>query len=357
MHLPTSLSKLRSIVPCVFVFAASCAGREAKPSPSEPTPPASAQLEEKALSVQLGLTGTSLKISVRDNGAPVRTDLWLYTLENGQLKAFSAFKDPDSKRKSRRLMLPATIGGQPSHLAPADNGDENGFMSDGAREKRQNGQTSSAIDGDVVVALDAVPTSPLVVVAGIEDQRYAGAAGIDANGAAVAVPAGVGVPAKHTARSFVTDIKPLFEQCVDCHAANAEVEDIKLVTYDEVVNFDLAFAEGQAQCAKKHAGDEAARTACVNAITEVEYLVEPGAPALSPIARRTRPDEERNASAEGLKWFGKGGKRYGGHGDRRMPPENTTEVTSDDRNEPIYFDTHPQQYQILFDWIAQGAPR
>lgn len=357
MPLATSSSKLRSLVPYALVLAASCGGREVKPSPSEPTPPTSAQLEEKVLSVQLRLTESELHISVRDNGAPVRTDLWLYTLENdGQLKAFTAFKDPDSKRKSRRRMLPATIAGQPSHLTPADNGEENGVMSDGVREKRQNGQTSSAIDGEVVIALEAPPTSPLVVVAGIEDQRYAGAAGIAANGGSVAVT-GIGGPEKHVARTFDKDIKPLFEQCVDCHAPNAEVADIKLVTYDDVVNFDLAFAEGQAECAKKHAGDEAARTTCVNAISEVEYLVEPGAPALSPIARRTRPDEEQNASPEGLKWFGKGGKRFGGHGDRRMPPENTTADASDDRNAPIYFDTHPQQYQILFDWIAQGAPR
>jgi len=270
------------------------------------------------------------------------------------LKAFTAFQDPESRRKSRRLMMPGTIAGQPSGLVPADGGNENGFMSDGVREHRHDGKAVSAIDGDVVIALDSVPPSPLVVVAGIEDQRYAGAAAIDASGAPATLPAGIGAPEQHVPRTFETDIKPILKQCLDCHAPVGEAESLPLVTYDDVVSFDLAFAKGKADCATKHA-DQAAYSACVNAITEVEYLVEPGAPALSPIARRMRPDEERSASVEGLKWFGKGGKRYGGHGDRRMPPENTTEDASDDRSAPTYFDTHPQEFQIVFDWIAQGA--
>ena len=174
-------------------------------------------------------------------------------------------------------------------------------------------------------------------------------------GAPVAVPAGVGKPGKHVARTFTKDIKLLFKRCTDCHAANAEVADLKLVTHDDAVNFDIAWSEGQLKCAKKHATDADARATCVSAITEVEYLVEPGAPALSPIARRTRPDEESGASALGLTWFGKDGKRFGGHGDRRMPPHNTTETTADDKNEPTHFDRYPQDFQILFDWIAQGA--
>ncbi|HVK88890.1 MAG TPA: hypothetical protein VM513_32445 [Kofleriaceae bacterium] len=335
------MSRCTSVVSAIaslVVLSLGCGGSTATHSPEQPTP-RSAQVDETALSVQLSRTGSTLRISVRDNGAPVRTDLWLYTLANGKLEAFSAFKDPDSKRKSRRRMLPAAIAGQPSHLAPADTGEENGFMSDGVRDRRQDGKPVSAIDGDVTVELDQVPTAPLVVVAGVEDQRYAGAAGIDASGAPVTLPAGLGAPEKHVARGFDRDIKPLLEGCLDCHAENGEAASIKLVTYDDLVNYDLTLAEAGA------------------ASTESEYLVEPGAPALSPIARRTRPDEERGASAEGLKWFGKGGKRFGGHGDRRMPPQNTTPDTADDQNQPTHFDLHPQDFQILFDWIAQGANR
>ncbi len=346
--------RIRQSLP--FLALLGCAAREVKAPPKESAPPIT-QMEEKTLSVGLTLKDTSLQISVRDNGAPARTDLWLYTLEDGQLKPFTAFKDPDSKRKSRRLMLPATIAGQPSQLVPADTGNENGFMSDGVREKRQNGALTSAIDGDVVVTLESIPTSPVVVVAGLEDQRYAGAAGLDTSGASITLPAGIGAPEKHTVRSFETDIKPILKECIECHGPKGEAEELRLVTYDDVVNFDLAFAEGREKCVKKHAGDEALRTTCVNALTDVEYLVEPGAPALSPIARRTRPDEERGASPAGLKWFGKDGKRFGGHGDRRMPPQNTTEATTDDLNEPTYFDTHPAKFQVLFDWIAQGAKR
>src|SRR5690606_30577032 len=111
----------------LLVFSFGCGGRDTKPAPSQPAQP-STQLDEKPLSVQLSRTDSTLRISVRDNGEPVRTDLWLYTLSSGKLVAFTAFKDPDSKRKNRRRMLPAVIGGQPSNLAPADTGEANGFM-------------------------------------------------------------------------------------------------------------------------------------------------------------------------------------------------------------------------------------
>jgi hypothetical protein len=328
---------------------------EVKAPAKEPPSPTPVQLEETVVAVELALQGSNLHISVRDGTAPIRTDVWLYTLEDGQLAAFTAFEDPDSRRKSRRLMMPATIAGRPSGLVPASS-DENGFMTDGVRESRTNGTVAPAIDGDVVVVLEAIPASPLVVVVALEDQRYAGAAAIDASGAPVTLPPSVGAPLKHVARTFEADIKPLMKLCTDCHAPDEEAASIPLVGYDDLVNFDLAFAEGKEKCAKQHA-DAGARMACVNAISEVEYLVEPGAPALSPLARRTRPDEERDASVEGLRWFGKSGKRFGGHGDRRMPPQNTTETTSDDRNEPTHFDEHPQDFQMLFDWIAQGATR
>jgi len=91
-------------------------------------------------------------------------------------------------------------------------------------------------------------------------------------------------------------------------------------------------------------------------VTKAEFLVEPGAPALSDILQRARPDESAGTSTLGLAWYGSRGNRYSAaYGDRRMP--QTTESTSmtDWTNAPAYFDGNPVEYQILFDWVAQGA--
>ena len=73
-----------------------------------------------------------------------------------------------------RVVSPRTLGRVVRSLTGA-------FVLDG-------GQLTSAIDGDVEVKLNAAPKGPLLVVAAVEDQRYAGAAAIDAAGV-VATPA------------------------------------------------------------------------------------------------------------------------------------------------------------------------
>ena len=86
----------------------------------------------------------------------------------------------------------------------------------------------------------------------------------------------------------------------------------------------------------------------------MEFYFEAGVPAASPGGRRLRPDELKSVSPEGLLWYGSGGSRFGAHGDRRMPPQNTTPELTDDMPNPTYFDKVPGDYQIIFDWVAQG---
>jgi hypothetical protein len=38
-----------------------------------------------------------------------------------------------------------------------------------------------------------------------------------------------------------------------------------------------------------------------------------------------------------------------------MPSTTTSTDAADWTNAPTYFDTNPAAYQILFDWVAQGA--
>ena len=77
--------------------------------PPAPTPTPSAMQMEKKLDVKLVLTDKTLKITVRADGAPVMTDLWLYTLEGAGVRPLTAFADPDSPRKSRRRMMPCKL--------------------------------------------------------------------------------------------------------------------------------------------------------------------------------------------------------------------------------------------------------
>lgn len=319
-----------------------------------------AAVQERRVDVTLSLSANrQLTIKVRDEQKPVRTDLWLYTLEGGALKPFTAFMDPDSSRASRRHMLPCTLAGTPSGLTPCDEGAENGVLSDAARETRLGQKKTAAIDGDVVVPLTSLPTQPLVVVAGEEDQRYSGAAGLTPDGKPATLPVGLGVPGKVARpRSYTVDVAPLLQQrCLGCHGGMGPAAFYRLGSYEDLVQRDFGYDEEVAACADQFPTDAAKRMACEAQITAVEYMIEPGAPALSPLAQRCRPDESKAASAEGLKWFGEGGKRYDDNGDRRMPPENITKDTADDKNGASHFDQNPADYQLLFDWIAQGAQR
>ncbi|MFO0758823.1 MAG: hypothetical protein U0359_20190 [Byssovorax sp.] len=313
---------------------------------------------EKSVAVTLGLQGNVLTITVKDGATPVLTDVWLYTFEDNALKPITAFQDPDSPRKHRGLMLPCTIDGESSGLLPCDKGELNGVMTGEVRDKIVGGKTEPDIDGTVAVTLDAPPTAPIVVIAAIEDQRYAGAGAIDASGKAIALPVDVGKPETHEVVTYTKDVQPIFAvRCVSCHSKDGMTSGFPLVTYEDVVSFNFAFGEEEEACEEQFPNDPAGLDACVKGITAVEYMVELGAPAVSPLARRTRPDEDKGASAIGLKWFGKSGARFGDHGDRRMPPSNTTaDPGDDDPGKPNYFDNNPGEYRLIWSWIAQGCP-
>jgi hypothetical protein len=311
--------------------------------------------------VAAGRATATLRITTRDGATPVRTDLWLYTLVGGQLQELDAFT-ATTDRKTGRLLLPATLGGAPSGLVPADDGRVNGLMTDGDRGSLVQGSLVSAIDGTVVVTLQAPPTDPIVVVAGVEDQRYAGAAVVLPDGSAGAVPSGVGVPETHDRVSYERDVAPIIlANClVGCHHLKGPLDAAlyRMDTQDQLVNNNFALAEETADCEAMFPDDAAGRSHCVLGITSAEFLVEPGAPALSGLLLRARPDEALGSSPLGLAWFGGGSNkvRYNtDYGDRRMPSTTMSAAMADWANTPTYFDTSPQEYQVLYDWVAQGA--
>ncbi len=313
-------------------------------------------IEEKLLDVKLTLNGKNLTIVVKDGATPVMTDAWLYTLQGGTtLVPLVKFADPVEKRKYRGLMMPCTLAGAPSGLTNCFKGELNGVMTDIVRETLSKGVTASAIDGTVIVPLTDAPVDPIVVVVGVEDQRYAGVAAIDIAGVSIAAPAGLGVVEKHVARTYATDVAPIVKTyCVSCHGKDGTFPYIKMDTYDQLANTNFERDIEILACDKQFPNDVAAHKMCVDAITAVEYYFEAGAPAASSAARRTRPDELKSVSPEGLLWYGSGGSRFGAHGDRRMPPQNTTADVADDKPEPTYFDKVPGDYQIIVDWVAQG---
>lgn len=313
---------------------------------------------EKPLDVTLALTGTTLTITVKDSGTPVMTDAWLYTLTGGKLTPLTGFQDPVSKRRYRGLMMPCTLAGTPSNLVPCDDGVLNGVMTDTIREKIVNGVRQSAIDGTVDVTLDAAPVDPIVVVVAREDQRYAGAAAIQTDGTSAAVPAGVGAPEMHRVVTYAKDIAPILSaNCTSCHKKGGLASNFALDTYDAVVTIDFGYAESVANCMAMFPADPAGEKACEGAITHVEYFIERGNAALSGLMRRTRPDEQKSVSMTGLLWYGSKGSRFGTHGDRRMPPSNLTPDLGDDMPVATYFDDNPAMYQLLWDWVSQGAPQ
>ncbi len=337
---------------------------------------ASNQLTETALTVSLELvapttTGVSdggvpaseqLRITTRDGVTAVRTDLWLYTLTGGKMQELDAFTATIG-RKTSHLMLPATIGGAPSGLAPADDGRNNGLMTDSARGSLIQGAFVTAIDGTIIVTFATAPTDPIVVVAGVEDQRYAGAAVINPDGTPGDVPAGVGAPETHDRVSYTHDVAPILKkQCVDaCHDSDGPLTAplYLMDTQDHLVNANFALAEQTADCNTKYPNGGQALASCIQNITQAQYLVEPGAPSLSDLLQRARPDENASTSATGLLWYGGGNPkaRYNAtYGDRRMPSTTTSLVTTDWTNQqPTYFDMTPKDFQTIYDWVAQGA--
>ena len=313
-------------------------------------------ITEKLVDVALTLSGATLTLVVKDGATPVMTDAWLYTLQNGTtLVPLTAFDDPAQPRQYRGRMLPCTLSGKPSGLTPCFNGELNGVVTDVQRSKRVGGVLQPDLDGTVIVPLSAAPVDPIVVLVGVEDQRYAGVAAIDVGGKAIAAPPGLAVLETHVARTYAKDAAPIFNgQCILCHSKSGAFAYMPLDTYDNVASFNFGTQNQINACNKSFPDDAAARQACVDAITAVEFYFEPGAPAVSPGLRRTRPDELQSTSPEGLAWYGGASRFAGTHGDRRMPPQNITADVADDQPLPTYFDKVPGDYQILFDWVAQG---
>ena len=312
--------------------------------------------DEKALDVKLTLSGNNLTIVVKDGATPVMTDAWLYTLQGGTtLVPLDKFADPTEKRKYRGLMMPCTLAGQPSGLTPCFKGELNGVVTDVKRSKRVGGVLESAIDGTVIVPLTDAPTDPIVVIVGVEDQRYGGVAAIDKTGAPIAAPAGYPVLEKHVEVTYANDVAPIVNTyCVSCHGKDGTLAYMPMDTYDQVANFNFGLNNKVLSCDTQFPSDPVAHQMCVDAITSVEFYFEAGVPAVSPGARRTRPDEQKSTSPEGLLWYGGASRFAGSHGDRRMPPQNTTADPADDMPNPTYFDKVPGDYQVLFDWVAQG---
>lgn len=354
MQRPRSKSGVGSFLAVSLLSLAGCHPPETEPpNDSDPT-----HMSEKSLTVGLSLSGTTLTVTAKDGEVPVMTDLWLYTQHEGTLTAFTGFKDPDSKRKHRGLMMPCTLGGAPSQLVPCNNGEQNGVLTDLLIDTLVAGSTTekkTAIDGTVALTLNAALTETLVVVVGKEDQRYAGAAAITPDGQPAAVPAGVGAPETHKIVKY-SDVKSLLDtRCVVCHSASGVAAGFPLDTYEHVVHFNFAYGEEKEKCETATPGNQTAIDACIAAITKTEYMIDPGSPANSALLRRALPDENKSVSTIGLLWYGSKGSRFGDHGDRRMPALNITASTADDEAAPTYFDQNPADYQLLWDWVAQGA--
>lgn len=304
----------------------------ATPAPQEPAAdPTSRPLvpapAEQPLSIFLTIvSSTSLTLEVKDASlAPVRTDLWLYRRDGERYVPFSDFTVPGAKRRSPNFMLPAEVLGASTSFSPADDGGRHGLMTDGSNR--------DAIDGSVEVTLNqALPDGTrLLVAAALEDQRYYGARTFELpTGGPGPVPL-FNTPVPHVRRTFQDDVKPILaKSCISCHAAGNWMP---METHDDLLNRGLYDSR-------------------------TEFLVEAGAPALSGFVRRTRP----GLGAEAKKWYGKQGRRWSIDfngviiGDRRMPPESTRDVTSEADGSVAYFDTHLDEYRILWDWVAQGAP-
>jgi hypothetical protein len=304
----------------------------------------------------------TLTITAHDGDTPIVTDLWLYNVDDAdQLTQLTGFTST-AARKAPGLMLPATIGGKASGLSPADDGRANGLMTSTTRGKLVDGAFVSTVDGKVVVTLAAVPTSAIVVVAAVEDQRYGGAAAINVDGSTRAVPAGAFTLETHTEVSYARDVAPLVKRtCLtQCHnttgpnGANMYLLD----TQDHLVNDNFALTEDTTDCKADNASGSPELAACIQQITKAQFLVEPGAPAATDLLQRSRPDEDKGSSITGLAWFGGGTPktRYNAkYGDRRMPSTTTLTQASHWTDLPTEFDLHPEEFKVLYDWVAQGA--
>jgi hypothetical protein len=252
-------------------------------------------------------------------------------------------------------MLPATVNGRPSEFPHADDGRRNGLMTDTSRGSMRQGAFVPGITGTAVVTLPAVPTLPILAVAAIEDQRYAGAAVINPDGTPGPVPADVGVPETHVRRSFARDVAPINgPHCGGCHKPSHTYVSRPAGSRDDLLNDNFGFALATRNCQRMNPAGGPQMDQCVQAITSASFLVEPGAPAISAWLTRTRPDEDGNAG--GVLWWGARGMRYAtDYGDHRMPSTVESIDPIDWTNQPTDFDNDPESYLIVWEWVAQGA--
>jgi hypothetical protein len=325
---------------------------------------------ETVLTIEIKLTlptealpTTTLDITARDGTTPVITDLWLFNIaDDGTQVPLTGFTST-ARRRVPRFMLPATVNGQPTGWKPADNGVENGLMTGTSRGTMKQGAFIAAITGTVTVTLPAPPTQPILVVAALEDQRYAGAAVITATGDPGTVPQGVGQPETHMRLSWARDVASINQPvCGACHNPTFGHNTFlrkTAGTREELVNDNFGYASAKFRCEQMFPADAIAKAKCIRDITSSGFLVEPGAPAISSWLSRSRPDEEGNASPNGIAWWGSttaANPRYNtDYGDRRMPSTMVDPDPTHWTNQPTYFDRNPDDWYTVWQWVAQGA--
>jgi hypothetical protein len=297
----------------------------------------------------------TLDITARDDTTPVVTDLWLYTLDATGAQIPMTNFTSTAPRRSPRLMLPATVNGQPSGFPHADDGRQNGLMTNPSRGSMRQGAFIPGINGTVVVTLPQMPTQPILVVAAVEDQRYAGAAVLNPDGTPGQVPADVAIPETHVRRSFARDVAPITQaHCSGCHKPDHTYVSRPGGTRDDLLNDNFGLALAMRNCQRMYPAGGVAMDQCVQGITSAAFLVEPGAPAASAWLARTRPDEDGNAT--GVAWWGARGARYANdYGDHRMPSTAESVDPIDWTNQPTDFDNDPESYLTVWEWVAQGA--
>jgi hypothetical protein len=296
-----------------------------------PTP----TLTEQPLTLIVSAASTAaMTVEVKDaDFKPVRTDLWFYKTTDASYSALNGVRSAEYSRRTAGFFLPADALGVMTGYSPADDGvSRNGVMTDSTDRL--------AIDGRVTVSLPAgiAAGDKIMVAAAIEDQRYYGAGVFELPSGKPSDAPAFNKPLTHKRVTYEADIKPIIEKsCLGCHSAGGKIARIPMESWHDIVEKPFAGQQGFG----------------------FEILVEPGAPALSGFTRRTRPGLGRTPRL----WYGKGGYRWGfdpnGNivNDRRMPPlQDPSSQEPDGDGPPSYYDTHFDEYKVLYDWVAQGAP-
>lgn len=313
------------------------------PASPVPTPLPDAPAEQPLTILLTSASTQSITIEVKDaDFRPVRTDLWLYRWNGETYVPLSGIEPLQSshRRRSGNFMLPADLGGEPTGFEPATlpaSPTLHGVLSDGADRRQIDGKV------DVTLGAEGVPDGTrILVAAALEDQRYYGARVFDLPGGVPSDAPLYSSPIRHPRRTWA-DVAPILARatCTACHGPQGQAASLPMLTYRDLVERNFKAPPGR-EFDPALAG---------------EHMLEPGVPALSGLVRRTRP----GLGEEARKWYGKP-VRFNldpaGNvvGDRRMPPQDVTGLAPDADGPPSYFDSHPQEYKVLWDWVAQGAP-